>query len=39
MNPHLENMSPARVLLEQDLHLVGPAVIAAARSFAGELVA
>lgn len=36
MNPHLDHMAPARVLREQDLHQGGPAVIAAARSFAAR---
>ncbi len=33
MNPLLEDIAPARVLREQDLHQGGPAVIAAARAF------
>lgn len=33
MNPALEDVSPVRVLREQDLAQGGPAVIAAARSF------
>lgn len=36
MNPALEDMAPARVLREQDLHRGGPAVIAAARFLAAE---
>lgn len=34
MNPLLEDIAPARVLREQDLHQAGPGVVAAARSFA-----
>lgn len=36
MNPLLDDVSPARVLREQDLHQGGPAVVAAARSFAAH---
>lgn len=36
MNPHLDDVAPARVLREQDLHQGGPAVVAAARSFAAQ---
>ncbi len=36
MNPRLEDVAPARVLREQDLHQGGPAVVAAARSFVGR---
>lgn len=33
MNPELSDVSPARVLREQELETAGPAVLAAARSF------
>ncbi|MBG6060140.1 hypothetical protein IWX89_003613 [Cryobacterium sp. MP_M3] len=33
MNPELHDVSPARVLREQELETAGPAVLAAARSF------
>ncbi|TDW26956.1 hypothetical protein [Cryobacterium psychrophilum] len=33
MNPELNDVSPARVLREQELETAGPAVLAAARSF------
>jgi hypothetical protein len=36
LNPQLDDTSPARALREQDLDMVGPAVIAAARAFAAE---
>ncbi len=36
MNPALEDMAPATVLREQDVHQGGPAVIAAARAFAAR---
>jgi len=34
MNPELDDQAPARLLREQPLNVVGPEVIAAARSFA-----
>ena len=36
MNPRLADVSPARLLREGDLDESGPAVLAAARAFAGE---
>lgn len=36
MNPQLDDVAPARLLLEQPLDQAGPAVISAARAFAAE---
>ena len=33
LNPQLDDRSPARLLREGDLHVVGPEVLAAARAF------
>lgn len=36
MNPRLADVAPARLLREEDLDESGPAVLAAARAFAGD---
>ncbi|NYI44960.1 RecG-like helicase [Nocardioides aromaticivorans] len=35
MNPHLDDVAPARLLREGNIEQVGPPVLAAARAFAG----